>query len=78
MKTIRFHGLRLPFASQRVIQHTPIRAVQEPLGHSEFQITLRYAHLAPSALHAAVGVLEAGPAPFLPHFEKKEERNGAA
>lgn len=35
----------------------PLRIVQELLGHSTIQMTERYAHVAPTALRAAVALL---------------------
>lgn len=36
----------------------PLKAVQELLGHTDIRLTMRYAHLAPSATRAAVEVLD--------------------
>ncbi len=57
MRRIGWHALRHTFASQLVTKGVSLRAVQELLGHSTIQMTMRYSHLAPSTLHAAVQVL---------------------
>jgi hypothetical protein len=44
---IRWHDRRHPFASQLVMAGTPLRQVQDWLGHSTMMMTMRYAHLAP-------------------------------
>jgi site-specific recombinase XerD len=36
------------------------KAIQELVGHSTLTMTLRYMHLAPSALHEAIGMLNCG------------------
>jgi integrase len=58
IRHIGWHVLRHTFASHLVTAGVSIKAVQELLGHSDVRTTMRYAHLAPSALHDAVRVLE--------------------
>jgi len=58
LRTIGWHKLRHTFASQLVAAGVSLKATQELLGHSDVRMTLRYAHLAPSALRSAVEVLE--------------------
>ncbi|HHS50826.1 MAG TPA: site-specific integrase [candidate division Zixibacteria bacterium] len=41
-----FHDLRHTFASHLVMSGAPIQVVQQILGHSTIQMTMRYAHLA--------------------------------
>lgn len=58
MRVVRWHALRHTFASHLVTKGVPIRTVQILMGHSTVQMTERYSHLAPSALHEAVGLLD--------------------
>lgn len=55
---IGWHTLRHTFASHLVARAAPLRAVQDLLGHSTIQMTMRYTHLAPDALRDAVSLLE--------------------
>lgn len=57
-RPLGWHVLRHTFASHLVTAGVSIKAVQELLGHSDVRTTMRYAHLAPSALRDAVRVLE--------------------
>ena len=54
----RFHDLRHPCASWPIIRGRSLKEVQEILGHREFSLTLRYAHLSPDRLREAVAALE--------------------
>jgi len=58
LRTIGWHKLRHTFASQLVGSGVSLKATQELLGHSDLRMTMRYAHLAPSALKEAVQVLD--------------------
>ncbi len=49
-----WHTLRHTFASRAVMAGVDIRTVQELMGHSTITMTMRYAHLSPAHLQAAV------------------------
>ncbi|HLK39244.1 MAG TPA: site-specific integrase, partial [Polyangiaceae bacterium] len=58
LRRIRWHDCRHSFASQLVIAGTPLRQVQEWLGHSTITTTMRYAHLAPGGGREHLAALE--------------------
>jgi len=56
-KTFTPHICRHTAASLLVQKGIPLKVVQEWLGHADIKMTLRYAHLAPTSLIAAVDVI---------------------
>lgn len=57
LRHFEWHVLRHTFASHLIMRNVSIRAVQELLGHSSIQMTMRYAHLAPDVGVRAVDAL---------------------
>jgi len=54
---IGWHTLRHTFASHLATRGVPLNAVQQLMGHSTITTTMRYAHLAPSTLRAAIDLM---------------------
>jgi len=58
IEDLRFHDLRHTLASWLIQRGRTLREVQEALGHQTITMTMRYSHLAPDHLRAAVAVLD--------------------
>lgn len=58
LRVIGWHTLRHSFASHVIERNGSLKALQELLGHSDIKTTMRYAHLAPSALKNTTDLLE--------------------
>lgn len=60
LRTIGSHVLRHTFCSHLAMRGAAPKAIQELAGHSTLAQTMRYMHLAPSALREAIELLNAG------------------
>jgi len=61
LRRIGWHVCRHTFASHLVMRGAPIKAVQELLGHSTLEMTMRYSHLSADVRMAAVELLDRKP-----------------
>ncbi len=57
LRTLGWHMLRHTFASHLAMLGVPMNTVQKLLGHSTIGMTMRYSHVAPSTLRAAIDML---------------------
>jgi len=53
----RWHDMRHDFASRLVMANVALNSVRAMLGHSDIKMTLRYAHLAPGTMAAAIALI---------------------
>jgi len=58
IKPIGWHVLRHTFASHLVAKGAPLKAVQDLMGHTTIEMTMRYSHLSQDDLRGAINLLE--------------------
>ncbi len=73
LRRIGWHVLRHSFASHLTMRGVPIKAIQELLGHSTIEMTMRYAHLSPDVRRDTVRLLD-GHGTWAAH-EPREQQN---
>lgn len=66
IRRIGWHVLRHTFATQLMMKATPVTVVKELLGHSSITTTMRYSHVTPLSLRAAIDSLN--PRSGIPDF----------
>lgn len=83
LRPIGWHALRHTFASHLAMAGVPLPSIKELLGHATIEMTMRYAHLAPSSLRAAIDLLPGvsdpprptwAPGGHAPHRARRVER----
>lgn len=58
LREVGWHTLRHTYASHLAMLGVPLKMIQELLGHSTMEMTMRYAHLAPDVKKQAVQLLD--------------------
>jgi len=58
IRVVGWHALRHTFASELARRGVPLQVIKDLLGHSTLDLTLRYAHVSPELLRAAVDKLD--------------------
>jgi len=58
LREVGWHVMRHTYASHLAMRGVSLQKIQEQLGHSTVQMTLRYAHLSPDSVSDAVAVLD--------------------
>ncbi len=72
LEGLHFHDLRHTFASRLAMSGVDLFRVQTLMGHKSSRMTVRYAHLSPEHLRAAVATLDApGPKPWETQSDKE-------
>jgi integrase len=66
VRVIKFHDLRHTFATRLAASNTPIRTIQEFLGHADSKTTQIYAHYAPSEQEVQLVDAAFAPRPSVP------------
>lgn len=62
---VHWHVLRHTYASHLAMRGAPLQVIKDLLGHSTIDMTLRYAHLAPTYLAQVARIIEAREVPSL-------------
>jgi len=58
LREIGWHVMRHTYASHLAMNGVSLQTIQQQLGHTTMQMTLRYAHLSPDSVSGAVAVLD--------------------
>ena len=79
LRKISCHVLRHTYASHLALKGAPLGVVQRLLGHSNIQITMRYAHLSKSSMRNSMDLLEERyPSPQQESLDVIEEKEPSA
>jgi len=80
LRELGWHTLRHSFASHLAMRGAALKAVQELMGHSTIEMTMRYAHLSPDVKKDAVRLLQMSRphGTLTAHGEMKEKSPGSS